>query len=185
MSIPDWVDHHRLPTVRPETPERQQHQSWNRSPYEASIGEFIRRFAVSPPRVALLQNLLDYRSDIYQAGIKEGFQWINGSFVEDIENKGEDGRPPNDIDVVTFYYPPQTECDSYLDLFDTVLTKPKYNIDAYPIQLGEPLDEDVAKEIGYWAIFWSQQRGADSLKGFVKVNLNPEGDSHARRHLIT
>ena len=184
MTIPDWDNQHRLPPIRPQSHEREQHEPQNRSPYKASIGEFIKRFAVSPHRVGLLHRFLDYRRDIYDAGIKDGFQWINGSFVEDIENRGQDPRPPNDIDVVTFYHPPQNGSDSYLDLFNNLKTRPKYDVDAYPVQLGELLDEAVAVEIGYWAIFWSQQRGSGGLKGFVQVDLDPEADLDARNELI-
>ena len=144
MTIPAWDNQHRLPPVRPRTPEWEQHETTNRSPYKASIVEFVSRFAGSAHRVYLLHRFLDYRRDIYDAGIKDGFQWINGSFVEDIENKDEDQRPPNDIDVVTFYYPPQNRSESYLELFNTVKTRPKYDVDAYPVELGDPLDEDMA-----------------------------------------
>jgi hypothetical protein len=33
-------------------------------------------------------------------GIVEGFQWIDGSFIEDAEKSR--GRPPADIDIITF-----------------------------------------------------------------------------------
>ena len=47
-----------------------------------------------------MQGFLRYRNALHEHGFVDGFQWINGSFSENIEDR--EGRSPNDIDVVTF-----------------------------------------------------------------------------------
>src|SRR5580692_10607499 len=73
----------------------------DRSPYEATPAEVVARFATSGPRRVILRGYLDYRAALREAGFAEGYQWLDGSFVEDVERT--EGRPPNDVDVVTFY----------------------------------------------------------------------------------
>src|ERR1700686_1977956 len=73
------------------------------SPYASTIGEFVLRYAVSVERNAILKGLLDYRAALQNIGVSTGFQLLDGSFVEDVENIRL--RPPGDIDVVTFAEP--------------------------------------------------------------------------------
>src|SRR5437660_55494 len=76
------------------------------SPYEASIVEMVDKFATSPERKAILIGLLRYRDALATAGIVDGFQWLDGSFLENIEER--EGRPPGDIDIVTFLHRPDS-----------------------------------------------------------------------------
>ena len=87
--------------------------SSKRSPYSLSLPEFVHRFGQSVERRSLMNGLLRYRALLQQAGLGAGFQWINGSFVEDVERIR--GRPPADIDVVTFIFLPTgvSELDFY------------------------------------------------------------------------
>jgi hypothetical protein len=64
----------------------------------------VQRFAASRERLDILRGLLEYRAALGAIGIVQGFQWLDGSFVEDVEVTK--GRPPSDIDVVTLAYRP-------------------------------------------------------------------------------
>ncbi|MCS5828604.1 hypothetical protein LNO09_12165 [Klebsiella variicola] len=72
-----------------------------RSPYKMDIVRFVSMFALSPARMKILKGFLDFRMSLSQAGLVEGFQWVDGSFTENIELI--ERRPPNDVDVVTFF----------------------------------------------------------------------------------
>jgi hypothetical protein len=73
----------------------------DRSPYRVDLISFIDRFSTTAPRVKILDGLLRFRAWLHNLGILSGFQWVDGSFLEDIETIAK--RPPNDIDVVTFF----------------------------------------------------------------------------------
>ncbi len=97
----------------------------------------------------LLQKWLDFRATLYQAGIQEGFQWIDGSFVENIEQVS--GRPPNDIDVVTFFYVPDGYTGAALyqrnpRLFDSEFVKDRCAMDAYFVQLNHARTEEIIEQ---------------------------------------
>jgi hypothetical protein len=47
--------------------------------------------------MVIIEGLLRLRATLRQAGLDRGFQWVNGSFTEDVET--EQRRAPNDIDV--------------------------------------------------------------------------------------
>ena len=112
MVIPDWNDQHVIPTVR-DVPPEQQGLTENRSPYVATLCEVVKRFANTPERIQLLHGLMDYRDALYAAGVTDGFQWINGSFVEHVEvrDRPDKERRPYDIDVVTFFHAPDDQPD--------------------------------------------------------------------------
>ena len=103
MVIPDWTSKAVIPMVRPVRPEEQALPE-NRSPFEATMTHVVERFAFTPQRARLIHNLIDYRNALYAAGITDGFQWINGSFVEHVETRPRPGKAPrpDDIDIVTF-----------------------------------------------------------------------------------
>src|ERR1019366_5862769 len=72
------------------------------SPYRASVTELVAHFATSPERVAILDGFLRYRADLQAFGLVDGFQWIDGSFVE----RTDAVRPPHGVDLVTFFQRP-------------------------------------------------------------------------------
>src|SRR5438067_12351601 len=74
-----------------------------RSPYRASFTELAQRLATSDHRKQLLRGLRLYRAKLRDIGIT-GFQWINGSLVENVEELRQDN--PKDVDVVTFFRRP-------------------------------------------------------------------------------
>ena len=131
-TIPQWDDNKVLPPIHPDTPEGQEHESLYRAPYVASLEQFVTRFATTPERIELANKFLDYRVALYQYGISEGFQWINGSFVENIEGRAPDHRQPKDIDVVTFFYKREDTREDYPALFSPSITKENFNADRRP-----------------------------------------------------
>ena len=177
-SIPDWNSAGVLPPIRPSAPG----SSPDRSPYVVDLAMLFDRFATSPERMAILDGLLRFRANLHAAGITSGFQWLDGSFLEQIE--ALEGRAPRDMDVVTFLDLPQGLDQRALarrhgTLFDQKHAKATYAMDAYFAVLGQPTDQWQVKNITYWYSLWSHRR--DGLwKGFVQVDLDPSQDGDAR-----
>ena len=95
----------------------------------------------------------------------------------------EQRRSPNDIDVVTFFYPPAGDPREHTELFDTELTREKYRIDAYGVVMGTVLTTELVGTISYWHGMWSLSRTGQHGKGFVQVELDPTTDQEAREAL--
>ena len=49
-----------------------------------------------------MAGFLDFRALLHSLGINTGFQWLDGSFMENVELLEQ--RAPKDIDVVTLSY---------------------------------------------------------------------------------
>ena len=181
MTFPKWDQNNVLPPILPNTPEGREYDLLYRSPYIPTLVRFVTRFASTPERVELMSKFLDYRAALHQLEIIDGFQWINGSFVENIE-QGPKNRPPGDIDVVTFYYGNKNQAQ-YLELFDSLITKKKFGVDADGIELGKPLDVGTAVLIGHVHSLWSHRRNDHVCKGFIQLDLDPKRDRLARHRL--
>jgi hypothetical protein len=145
------------------------------SPYASTIGEFVLRYAVSVERKAILKGLLDYRAALQGIGVSTGFQLLDGSFVEDVENIRL--RPPGDIDVVTFAEPATADKAAWrqtifknLDLFLPSRTKAKFKCDAYFIDLSKQA-ETLVEDTAYFFNLFSHQKNTHTWKGMVKVRL--------------
>lgn len=182
-SIPAWSPAGVIPPIRPAMPGH----SFDRSPYPVELITLIDRFATSPERVAILNGLLAFRSALHKAGVVSGFQWLDGSFLEQIEIL--ENRPPRDMDVVTFLeipagYNQLTLAQQHSNLFDQAHLKTHYSMDAYFAVLGQPTNEMQVKNITYWYSMWSHRR--DGLwKGFIQVDLHPSQDAQAQTLLTT
>ena len=168
--IPDWNEQGALPSIRPGAG----FTSADRAPYRVSLRQLVTRFAVSPARAAILQGFLDYRAILHTAGVIVGFQWVDGSFVENIEEL--ERRQPNDMDVMTFCTAPKA---SYGNLFGNGAAARALHIDAYFYRLDLPLTPDRVQLIAYWYSMFAHRR--DGLwKGFIEVDLSPFEDPTAR-----
>lgn len=152
-----------------------------RSPYEATIETFVDHFCTSAARANVLRGLLDYRQALRDAGFAVGFQWLDGSFVENCELVR--GRAPDDIDVVSFLEGPSGGLDTCIARYGMTLlnsdwTKATYRCDSYIVDLdGEP--SSVALLSAYWIGVFSHQRDTFRWKGLVQVRFD-ESDSTAR-----
>ena len=176
--IPQWNSAGVIPPIRPGQPGH----SADRSPYATSLCAFVERFATSPERVNVMEGLLNFRAELHKQGLTSGFQWLDGSFLEEIEVL--ENRAPRDVDVVTFFALPEGTDQTSLyhgasQLFDHDHVKQTFLVDSYFTALGTPADPWYIKNIAYWYSMWSHRR--DGLwKGFIQVDLNPSEDEEAR-----
>lgn len=152
----------------------------DRSPYEVSLLQFCQSFATSPERVEILNGLLAHRADLNKAGLV-GWQWLSGSFVEDIENSVR-ARPPGDIDVVNFVMPPKGLDAGARKVFEHLLhatvrgAKTKHHCDSYVVFL-DRAPEYVVKQTTYWYGLFSHSRDhGGAWKGMAAVPLANAGD---------
>ena len=178
--IPDWDYAGVLPANDAEDPT-----SEVRSPFAVSLYDLVARFGNTEHRRRLLRGLLAYRAELHSAGLVRGFQWINGSFTENVEER--DARPPNDIDVVTFLYIPdeyagETFVRNFPFLFDKIGLKNDYSVDAYYSQLNQTTPEEIIKESTYWYSLWSHTRGG-KWKGYLQIDLARDDDEQAKPEL--
>ena len=174
MRIPDWDALGVLPPHDERNPTGQA-----RSPYRASLVDFVERFASSPERVAIVRGFLDYRAALHRLGYVTGFQWLDGSFSEDVERV--EGRPPRDVDVVSFVHAPSaasaaTEGDEVA--LDHDGAKERFLVDGYFVELDELDSRSIVAWSAYWYSMWSHRR-TQTWKGFVQVELAPGQDADA------
>ena len=60
------------------------------------------RLGTTAERRGILRQFLDFRERLTTEGLTNGFQWLDGSFLEDIEVR--ESRPHKDLDVITVYW---------------------------------------------------------------------------------
>jgi hypothetical protein len=173
--IPRWNSIGILPPFDENNPT-----SSSRSPYMSSLDELALHFCESPQRQKIFRGFLEYRNWLQDIGIKSGFQWIDGSFLEHVEMI--ESREPQDLDVVTFYKLPPGKTQEDLsstskDLFSPNFTKTKYQVDAYYVQLDSESPEYLVKQTSYWYSLWSHRRNR-IWKGFIQINLDEKYNNH-------
>ncbi len=179
--IPKWNSSAALPPIRPGQPGH----STDRSPYRVPLAAVVERFATSPERIRILHGFIQYRTALSQTMITDGFQWLDGSFMEDKETLK--GQPPSDIDVVTFFELPngktQTELsNAHPELFNNGHVKNTFRVDSYTHQIGLPMERYDVHRVSYWYSMWSHRKNG-MWKGFVQVNLSV-ADDHAALSLL-
>lgn len=145
-------------------------------PYETTLVKIASTLCNSDQRKEIFRGLLAYREKLSSIGFTSGFQWLSGSFMEDIETSAK--RPPNDIDVVTFTTRPasivtaadwQTFAAANPDELDPQRAKAKYKCDAYfvDVRFGPKYTVDQTR---YWFGLFSHRRDG-VWKGMVQVPL--------------
>ena len=177
MPIPAFDANNVLPPHAGDPRRREQ-----LSPFPCTTTELCQRFATTPERLIILDGFLRFRALLTQAGFIGGFQWVDGSFLENIE--AEANRPPNDLDVVTFYLPPDAGFNarvatSYPLLTDQGQIHKTYRLDHYFLDMAcHPVL--TVEGTRYWSLLFSHRR--DGIwKGMVRVDLNtPAADTNAR-----
>jgi len=168
--IPAFDLHGVVPPVRPG----EDGASGERSPYHVDLLAFCQHFGGSTARRSILRGLLELRAELNRAGKSTGFQWINGSFTEEVEL--QQGRAPNDVDVVTFIPlgdgSAQRELfQAFQDLVDPTRSKQRFRVDHYLVPADQPLTIGLAGRLAYWSSLWSHRRGDNRWKGFVAIPL--------------
>jgi len=184
VAIPSWTATGLLPPIDSARPI-----SLERSPYFVSLSEIVLRFGTSAQRRQILGGFLRYRSRLHAVGLVAGFQWLDGSFLENIELL--EGRGPNDLDVVTFFQLPAGVTQRQILAREPALfpqTGPErqafktlYNVDAYLVDLATPA-ERLVEWSAYWYSMWSHRRDS-RWRGYLQVDLNPGEDGTAAGHL--
>jgi hypothetical protein len=150
----------------------------NRSPYDASTIELVQRFATTPERKELLGKLIAYRQLLASGGYVSGYQFINGSFVEDVELIR--GRAPRDIDVVSFLHMPQqyvNDLNAWAaagfpfwrdEVANRTRNKGRFSLDTFAIALSSAS----YREFTYWHGLFSHQRDTFAWKGYIVVPID-------------
>lgn len=147
------------------------------APYETTASEIAAHFCTSAQRVKLFKGLLGLRGELLALGINTGFQWIDGSFCENVE--AIRGRPPGDIDVVTLLQRPAVVnndadwiafCRSNQRVFNRNSTKVVFGCDAFYIDAGFPALL-VAEQVTYWFGLFTHQRVTNMWKGILQLPL--------------
>lgn len=149
------------------------------TPYEASPLDVVTRFATSERRREILGHWLEHRRMLRGLGIDTGFQWLDGSFVEDKE--------PNDLDIVTFFRRP-AGAETPIELERLMRANPETLLRG-PIKAARKLDamfvdlngssEGIIDATRYWCGLFSHRRVDDLWKGMVKVPLDAADEDMA------
>ena len=149
------------------------------TPFEATAVELVSTFGTTAHRRTLLQNWLDHRAAFRGLGFTQGFQWIDGSFVED--------KVPQDLDVVTFSRRPAGTAGAMAlaalmranpDQCIRSSVKTRYNLDAFFVDL-DGSKESLVNATRYYAGLFSHRRGDDLWKGMVQVRFDDPADDTA------
>ena len=106
-------------------------------------------------------------------GIVQGFQWLDGSFTEDIEKSEK--RPPKDLDIVTFFgglsIDHQKEIITEFAAFaNPRLSKRAFCLDHYPVDYCYNPNTTV-EFTRYWIQLFTHNR-LGVWKGILRLELN-------------
>jgi len=151
------------------------------SPYRASALELVHRFGDTAERRLILVGLLDYRATLRRLGFHQGFQWLDGSFVENIEVL--QGRAPGDVDLVSFVHAPvgqsatqtQAMMDQNPDVFDKDRCKARYRCDTMILNLAKK-PEKLVQDVRYWYGLFSHRKGDQVWKGMLHLPMDSDDE---------
>lgn len=139
------------------------------TPYSATPLEVVTHFATSKLRREILRQWVMHRELLNNLGVTEGFQWLDGSFVED--------KIPSDLDIVNFFRFPSSLTshvdrrsffDGNPDAFDRNVVKADRSLDVFWVGLDESAQTLVLATSYYLGLFSHRRR--DTLwKGMLKV----------------
>ena len=155
------------------------------SPYPCTMEELCDRFATSGPRKEILDCFLNFRAELLGFGIV-GFQWLDGSFLEDIET--QQARPPGDIDVITFVSYPADSATLHAmlapkkELLNRAYVKSTFHVDHFAIPLGAA-PVVLVDEGRYWYGLFSHRRDR-VWKGMLFVKLFDRLDDDKARIVL-
>jgi len=157
--------------------------------------ELVSMLGGTPERCNLLFSLLKYRSLLHSFGYVDGVQFIDGSFVENVETR--EGRDPRDIDIFSFLIRPvQYHGNDPLwqstgfaqwtgEIVNQSLNKQRYQLDTYAIAVDQAGPLQLMNETIYWYSLFSHKRVTQEWKGFVAVPLNASDDQTALSAIIS
>ena len=147
------------------------------APYPTTVDVVAQHMGGTPARSQILQGFLAFRRALNQAGLCDGFQWLDGSFAELIERR--ERRDPRDLDVVTFFRRPQhvrndadwvAFVERKITLFDPAANKQQFRCDTYFVDLDlDPMS--IVVQTRYWYGLFSHRRVTGEWKGMLEVPL--------------
>ncbi|MBK8159689.1 MAG: hypothetical protein IPK59_13285 [Rhodospirillaceae bacterium] len=159
--------------------------------------EFADAFGTTPHRRSLIRNLVQYRTLLATDGYLHGIQFVDGSFVENVETNR--GRPPGDIDVLSLleapakYHPSNADWDSNWqntgeafwksEVVNRPVNKARFLLDTYAMIVTEMPLEGFLDNVIYWYSLFSHQRDTFAWKGFVRIALNTDEDAEVLERL--
>lgn len=161
------------------------------SPYRVNLVELVQRFAHSPDRKAILTGYLAHRAYLIGLGVT-GIQWLDGSFLEDVEKL--ESRAPGDIDVISFVVRPPAYQNTnhtawrgfwmgHMPVFDAQQAKVAYRTDAYFVDVAFGAGY-VIRQTAYWFGLFSHKRATGLWKGMLEVPLDSQQDDVAAAQLL-
>lgn len=147
------------------------------SPYQCTTFDLCDRFATTSERIRILTGFLEFRKILRANGLKNAIQWLDGSFLEDVETR--DGRDPRDLDLVTIYWGYDQAFQNSLmaglpEFANSMLSKQRFLLDHYPFDATyNPLfTVDYTR---YWVQLFSHNRNG-VWKGMLSISLDTEAD---------
>ncbi|MFG1433367.1 hypothetical protein V5F44_21065 [Xanthobacter sp. V2C-8] len=169
----------------------------DRSPYWVAMPELVDALGTTPHRRELLRNLIAYRALLAKEGYVNGIQFIDGSFVENVEVLAN--RSPGDIDVFSILSVPQmylADASAWkttgfsawqTQVVNRDLNKQRFRLDTYAVLLEERQEKPMhlINDIIYWYGLFSHQRDTFAWKGFAGLALDPAADQAALSALGT
>jgi hypothetical protein len=167
----------------------------SRSPYDATMSELVVSLGTTPPRQNLIFGLLRYRELLGSFGYTSGVQFIDGSFVEDVETR--EARDPGDIDVFSFLMQPAQYVGNVAlwqsmgfpqwaaEVVNQNLNKQRYQLDTYGMVVDQGGPLEMMNATIYWYSLFSHKKVAQDWKGFVIIPLNPADDQMALASIVS
>jgi hypothetical protein len=153
------------------------------SPFPATSLELCAKYGFTPERRQILRGWLQMRELLRKVGHNIGFQWIDGSFLEDCEHLR--GRPPGDIDVVSFIPKDPSGMDPATSkiLSDGQQTKNLFSVHHMIVRLDWG-GEKIVEHTRFWVGAFSHRKSDGVWKGMLKIDLDSKSiDDNAATHL--
>lgn len=152
------------------------------SPYARTTVDLCLRLGTTSERKTILRKFLDFRDRLRAEGLTNGFQWLDGSFLEDVERR--ENRPPKNLAVVTVYWGYDQAFQRQLlarfpEVANPALSKAAYSLDHYPFDAGFS-PENTVDQTRYWILLFSHNR-LGVWKGMLRIELNTPADDAAAR----
>jgi hypothetical protein len=187
--VPAWNERGYLPPFRPGSldlpaPEEYQRRPLESkvAPYRVTVAYFVEHFGFNAHRRRLLAGWFDYRARLHALGLRSGWHWVGGSFV--------DAKPePRDIDQATFMDPngawpglTPARRDAAMvanrELFHPAEAKARYGVDGRFVLLA--LHPWVFRMSAAFQAMYGHDK-AGTWKGFVEVDLAPDPNEASLR----
>lgn len=180
MPIPAFDHNLVLPPYTGDTKDRN-----DLSPYKCTTIELVQRFATTDERKEIFKKFLEFRGELQRQGMQVGYQWLDGSFLENIETRKS--RSPRDLDLLTIFWGYSVSFLNQLVTKFPAFMKPEiskrdFKLDHFPIMADE-LPQATVENTRYWIQLLSHRR--DGIwKGMLHIELNtPTEDQAAMDYL--